>query len=695
MSALFLFASCDNSGTKNESTNNGDNPLLTEFDTPFGVPPFDKVKTEHFLPAIEKGIEEHNAEIEAITTNAEKPTYTNTIEAFMNSGELLSKVSGIFFSYLGMNTNEDLQKIAREVSPKLSKHRDAISMNPVLFERIKEVYETVDKSTLTDEQAFLLDNMYKGFVRNGALLPEDKQTKLKEINEKLSVLTLQFDQNLLSETNSFKLVIDNKDDLAGLPESVISTAAETAIATGDSGKWVFTTQKPSMIPFLQYAENRALREKLYKGYINRGNNENDKDNKQIVSDVVKLRVERAQLLGYEDHASYRLENRMAKTPEKAYELLNQLWDKALVVAKKEAEELQQIIDKEGGDFKLASWDWWYYAEKLRKQKYDLDESEVRPYMKLENVREGIFTVANKLYGITFEQLTDIPTPHEDATAFEVKEADGSHLGVLYLDFFPRESKQGGAWCGGYREHTVKDGKEIMPIVTIVCNFTKPTGDKPSLLSMDEVSTFFHEFGHGLDGLFSKTSYPTSYIAWDFVELPSQIMEHWAFHPEVLPLYAKHYETGEVIPNELIKKIENSGYFNQGFATVEYLAASMLDLAYHTQQEVKNLDIAQFEKEYLDKIGLIPEIVSRYRSTYFGHIMGGYDSGYYSYIWAGVLDNDAFEAFKEKGIFNKEVAKSFRENVLAKNGIEDALKMYVDFRGSEPSIDPLLKNRGLN
>lgn len=683
--------SCNN---QEKETSGTDNPLLVKFDTPFGVPPFEQIKPEHYMPAFEEGMKQQLEEVQKIIDNTEEPTFANTVEAMFRSGELLNQTSAIFFSQDGANTNKELQKVAQEISPKLAAHRDAISLNPKLFERIKLVYAKKDSFQLSDEQAFLFENMYKGFIRNGANLPDDKKEELKAINQKLSSLSVQFDQNLLAETNDFKLIIDNKDDLAGLPEDVIGAAAETAAKDSLEGKWEFTTHKPSMIPFLQYANNRDLREKLYYAYTHRGNNGNQYDNKQIVADIVKLRVEKANLLGYPNHAAYRLENRMAKTPERAFELLNKLWDKALPAAKKEAAELQKMIDAEGGKFKLASWDWWYYAEKLRKQKYDLDENEMRPYFKLENVREGAFTVANKLYGITFTEINDIPKPHPDAQAFEVKEANGDQLCILYMDFYPRESKNGGAWCGGYREHEVIDGKEIKPIVTVVCNFTKPTGDKPSLVSPDEASTLFHEFGHALDGLFAKTTYSTSYTAWDFVELPSQIMEHWAFEPEVLKMYAKHYKTDEVIPDALIEKIKNSGQFNQGFETVEYLAASMLDLAYHTIAEPKELDVMAFEKDYLNGIGLISEIEPRYHTTYFAHIIGGYDAGYYSYIWAGVLDNDAFEAFKETNIFDNTTAEKFRKNILELNGIKDALEMYIAFRGKEASIEPLLKNRGL-
>jgi len=680
---------------QNSSQTENANPFFSEYNTPFQVPPFEQIQPEHYMPAFEKGMADHKMEVEAIINNPEPATFENTIAALDAAGELLSKVSIVFFNLSGANTNDELQKIEMEISPKLAAHADEITLNPKFFERIKAVYDHKDEFDLDPEQLFILENQYKGLVRNGANLADDKKEVLKSINQKLSSLAVQFDQNVLSETNSFKLVIENEEDLAGLPESVRAAGASTAQAAGLEGKWVYTTQRPSMYPFLQYSEKRDLREKLYMAYTNRANHDNDKDNKAIVAEIMKLRVERANLLGYKNHAAITLEPRMAGTPEKAIDLLMQLWDAALPIAKNEAKQMQEMIDQEGGNFKLASWDWWYYAEKIRMEKYNLDENEIRPYFKLENVRDGAFWVANQLYGITFTPIENIPLPHPDVQAFEVKEADGSHLAVLYMDFFPRESKQQGAWCGGYQDHYIKDGKEMMPIVTTVFNLTKPTAETPSLLSLDEASTIFHEFGHALDGMFSKTSYHSNFIAWDFVELPSQIMEHWVTEPEVMKQYAINYLTGEVIPEALVKKMDAASKFNQGFVNVEVLAASLLDLAYHTIDKPIDLDIAKFEKDYLNSIGLIPEIESRYRTTYFGHIIGGYDAGYYSYTWAAVLDNDAYEAFKENGIFDKATAEKFRKCVLEKNGIENAMEMYINFRGREPQIEPLLKNRGLN
>jgi peptidyl-dipeptidase Dcp len=636
-----------------------------------------------------------NREIDDIINNSEVPDFENTIGTIANSGSFLKNVSAVFYSQISANTNDDLQKIDQEISPILSAHYDGITLNRGLFDRIESVYNKKDQLKLTDEQEFLLENYYQDFIRNGANLNPDKQDELKKINQQLSVFNVQFSQNLLAETNDFKMIIEDKEDLAGLPESVIQAAAETAKENSLDGKWLFTVQKPSMIPFLQFSKKKDLREKLYKGYINRGNNNNEHDNKKLLSDIVKLRVKKAKLLGFNNFAELQLDDKMAKTPAEVYKLLNRLWDASLPVAKKEAAELQTLIDAEGGNFKLASWDWWYYAEKLRKQKYNLDDNELRPYFELNNVREGAFSVAHKLYGITFTPIENIPVPHSDAQAFEVKEADGAHMGILYMDFYPRASKAGGAWCGTYRSEYRKDGEHIAPVVTVVCNFTQPAGDTPSLLSMDEVETLFHEFGHALDELFADCTYQTRFEATDFVELPSQIMEHWAFEPVVMQDYAKHYQTGETISSELISKIENSRYFNQGFITVEYLAASLLDMKYHTLTKPQDLDINKFESEFYKEIGLIPEIVSRYRGTYFAHITTwGYSAGYYSYIWSGVLDADGFEAFKEISLFDQKTAKAFRENVLEKNGREDPLKLYVQFRGREPKIEPLLKNRGL-
>jgi len=678
---------------KNDAGVDKSNPFFSEFDTPFNVPPFEKIMARHYMPAFDKGMEEGRKEIEKLLKNREEPTFANTIEALDRAGELLTNVTSVFYGQANANTNDSLQNIEVEISPKLAAFNDDILLNPDLFARIKHVYDNRGTYDLNAEQKFILESLYKSFIRNGANLNEEDQDSLKKINQRLSVLTVNYSQNVLDETNNYKLFVE-KDDLAGLPESVIATAAEAAKAAGQEGKWAFTTQRPSIFPFITYSEDRDLRREIYNAYINRGNNDNEFDNNAILAEIVKLRAARAKLLGYKTHSHIILEPRMAKNPENVLDLLNTLWEKAVPVAKNEVKEMQKIINKEGDKFSLEPSDWWYYAEKLRKQKYDLNDAELRPYFKLENVREGVFTCASRLYGITFNPLKDCPLPHPDAEAFEVKDEDGSHIGVLYMDYFPRESKQQGAWCLTYRSHRVIDGKTITPVVTTVFNFTPRSGELPSLLSLDEVSTVFHEFGHALDALFNRNTYNQTFIAWDFVELPAQIMEHWVTEPEMLNIYAKHYQTGEVIPESLVKKIKKSSYFNQGFDNVELFAASLLDIAYHTLEAPAIIDAQTFEKEYFEKLGLIPEIISRYRSTYFLHIMGGYDSGYYSYTWAAVLDNDAFEAFKENGIFDRATAKSFRTNILANNGIMDAMEMYVNFRGREPVIEPLLRNRGL-
>jgi peptidyl-dipeptidase Dcp len=688
--AVIFISSC-----KNEPKTDLKNPFFSDYKTPFDVPPFEKIMAKHYLPAFEKGMSDCLKEIDIILKDSRKPDFENTIIAFDKSGALITKVSSVFFSQSQANTNDSLQKIEVDISPKLASFQDEIRLNPDLFKKVKVIYEDQANLNLNDEQKFLLENMYKNFIRNGANLNKNDQDTLKVLNQKLSVLTVKFNQNVLSETNTYKLFITRKEDLKGLPETVISAAADEAKSAGFEGKWAFTTKKPSMLPFLTYAENRNLRKELYNAYTTRGNKGNEFDNNKLLEEIIRLRAERAKLLGYKNHSTVVLEPRMAKNPENVFKLLNSLWEKAIPVAIKERDAMQKIVDNEGGKFKLEPSDWWYYAEKLRKQKYNLDDSELRPYFNLENVRNGAFSVANKLFGITFEPIKDIPLPHPEVQAFEVKESNGSHLGVLYMDFHPRVSKQQGAWCGTYRSHHVLDGKEISPVVTMVGNFTRPTGDTPALLSLEEVATLFHEFGHALDNLFNKNTYNQTFVAWDFVELPSQLMEHWTTEPEVLNMYARNFKTGDPIPLSLIQKIKKSGYFNQGFQTTEYLAASLLDMSYHTLEAPAIINVQKFEKEYLNKIGLIPEIISRYRSTYFIHITGGYDSGYYGYIWAAVLDNDVFEAFKEKGLFDKPTAESFRKNILEKNGTMDAMQMFVNFRGREPVIEPLLKDRGLN
>ena len=676
------------------------NPFSAEWDTPFGVPAFDKVKLEHYRPAFDEGIELHKKEIAAIIDNQSAPTFGNTIEAMELSGAMLDRVSQVFFAMRSSMTNDEIEAIAKDVAPKLSKHRDDILLDARLFQKVEAVYGQRDKLDLMPEQDRLLEEHRKSFVRGGAKLAPDKKQQLKDVNVELSLLSLKFGENVLKENNRFEMVIEDEADLAGLPESVVSAAAETAAERGREGKWVFTLHKPSMIPFLQYSQKRELREKIYEGYINCGNHGDELDNKETAAKMAALRVERAGLLGYETHAHFVLEENMAKEPKNVYKLLDELWKPALARAKAEGAEMQRMIDKEGGHFKLQSWDWWYYAEKIRKEKYALGEEMLRPYFKLENVLDGAFEVAARLYGLQFEKRTGVPTYHEDVSVFEVKEADGTHLGILYVDYFPRASKRGGAWMGEFRQQWKVDGKDVRPIIYNVGNFSKPTAGKPSLLSFEEVETLFHEFGHALHGLLSDCTYQSlagTNVSRDFVELPSQIMENWATEPEVLRKYARHHETDQPMPDALIEKIHKARHFNQGFATTEYLAASFLDMNWHTLTEADaELDVLAFEDKCLEKIGLIPEIISRYRSPYFRHIFaGGYSSGYYSYIWSEVLDADAFQAFKETGdVFNPMMAKAFRENVLSRGNTEDPKALYKRFRGKEPGIEPLLERRGL-
>lgn len=685
------------SGNKEKSAD-AVNPFFTEYATPFGVPPFDEIKLEHYKPAFLKGMEEQAKEIDAIVNARSMPDFENTIVALDQSGQLLRRVSAVFYGLNSANTSDEMQALSKELSPLLSKHSDDISLNPRLFERVKQVYDNKEKFNLDKEQTKLLEETYQDFVRGGANLDSAKQAKLRQLNSEIAMLQLTFGQNMLKETNAFQLVIDKKEDLAGLPESLIANAAAAAKAAGMEGKWLFTLHNPSVMPFLQYADNRALREKIFKGYINRGNNNNDADNKEVVKTLLQKRLEKAQLMGYEDYASFVLEDRMAKTSANVYNLLDEVWTPALKQAKAELADIQNEIKKEGNSFEAEGWDWRYYFEKAKKAKFNLDENQIRPYLPLDQVREGAFYVANKLYGITFTQLKDMPLPHPDALCFECKDKDGTHLGVLYMDFFPRASKRGGAWCGSYRSQTYADGKRQGPVVTIVCNFTQPAAGEPALLSADEAATLFHEFGHGLHNLFKDVHYyGVSGVPRDFVELPSQIMEHWVFEPEVLKVYAKHYKTGEVIPAELIEKLDKSGKYGQGFATTEYLAASLLDMDYHVLKEIPaDFDVMAFEQQTLGKRGLLKQIPSRYRTTYFNHTMGGgYTAGYYSYIWAEVLDADAFQAFKETGdIFNQDLAQKFRTYILTPGGIDDAMDMYKNFRGKEPGTDALLKNRGL-
>lgn len=675
-----------------------DNPFFpATYPTPFQLPPFNLIQEEHFMPAFATGMDLHAQEIRDICENPAIPSFENTIVALEHGGELLSRVSSVFFNLSSANTSPEIEKIAQEIAPRLSHHGDDIYLNTTLFEKVKQVNETA--TNLTSEQKRLLEKTYKAFVRSGANLDAGKQEKMRAINKELSVLTVRFGQNLLSETNQFELLINDPADLAGLPESVISSAAQMAAESNQNGQWKFTLHNPSLMPFLHYAANRTLREKMYTAYTTRCNHDDELDNKEIVAKIIELRASKANLLGYGSHADYVLEESMAKTPEKAYELLNRLWKAALPVAKNEAIEMQKVMNNDGNQDQLEGWDWFYYSDQVRREKYNYDAEALRPYFKLENVRDGIFAVAKNLYGIEFSELKNVPKYHDDVKAYEVKEADGTHIGIIYMDFFTRKSKRGGAWMTSYRRQSVRNGQKVSPVISIVCNYSKPVSDAPVLLTPDETETFFHEFGHALHGLLSNVTYESlagTSVPRDFVELPSQIMEHWAFEPEVLKVYAKHWQTGETIPDDLLQKMKKASVFNQGFATVEYLAASILDMRYHTLPAGDKVIAGDFEEKQMQEIGLIGQIAPRYRSTYFQHIFsGGYSAGYYSYIWSEVLDSDAFAAYKEAGsIFDSATANSFRKNILEKGGTAEPMDLYKAFRGKEPDVKFLLENRGL-
>ena len=676
---------------------NSMNPFLNEYETPFQIPPFEAIKFSHYEPAFIQGMKEHLEEIDVIANNTEAPTFENTIEALERSGKTLDKVSSVFFNLQGSNTDDDMDSLQRTVSPKLSSHNDSILLNKKLFMRIKEIYENKQSLSLSVEQARLVAETYKRFIRSGANLDQNSMDRLTEINSSLSSLSVQFDQNVLKETNSYSMVIDNEDDLDGLPDEEIRQAALLAESEGEIGKWVFKPTRVSMYPFLTYSTQRDLREELYNSYIQRGDNDNEFDNKKIIAEMIALRQEKASMLGFDSHADYVLDNSMAKTPENVNKLLQTVWEPGIEKAKGEVQAMQELISKEGANFQLAAWDWWHYSEKLRQEKFDFKEEEVKPYFSEEKVLEGAFDVANKLFGITFSERNDLPKYRENIRSFVVEDSDNKVIGIFYTDFTLRPNKGGGAWMSTFRSQSKFDG-DVIPIVINVCNFPPENADGVSLLSFEQVETLFHEFGHGLHGLLSNAQYPSlsgTSVTRDYVEFPSQMMENWAREPEVIKTFAKHYQTGEVISDELLDKISDAGTFNEGFATTEYVAAAHLDMAYHTDKNTIT-DIDKFEDQALEDLGLIDEIEARYRSTYFGHIFaGGYSSGYYSYLWTEVLEADAFEAFKDKGLFDKETADKLKKYVYSAGNTDDLMTQYVRFRGKEPEIEPLLKKRGLN
>lgn len=674
------------------------NPFFAEFDTPYGVPPFDKIKTEHYMPAFIEGMRQDSLEIEAIANNPEPPTFANTIEALEYSGEMLERVSDVFFNLYSADTDKDMDAIAEKVTPLLSDHSDNICLNAALFKRIKAVYDMRDSLNLNHEQMRLLEKKYQSFVRSGANLSDEQKARLREINKELGLLDIKFAGNVLAETNAYQKWIDNEQDLDGLPQDVKNAAAEEAAAAGQPGKWLFTTQKSSFIPVLQYCANRELRKELLIAYTMRGNNNNANDNKSVINQTVRLRVEKAKMFGFDNPADMILETSMAKNSKNVMDFLPSVWEPSLAQAKKEAAELQKLMDAEGRGEKLEPWDWWFYAEKLRREKYNLDEEALKPYFKLENVRQGVFDLATKLYGLKFEKLLGMPVYNPDVEVFKVMDADGSLLGIFYGDYFPRAGKRGGAWMNNISEQYVKDGVDHRPVICNVCNFTKPTADRPSLLTMDEVETLFHEFGHALHGFLSKCTYASlsgTSVPRDFVEMPSQLMENWCYEPEVMRSYAKHYLTGETIPDSLIASLQRAKTFNQGFVMTELLSAIILDMDYHLITTTDSIDVEAFEKASMERMGMIPQIIVRYRSTNFSHIFTtGYEAGYYSYTWAAVLDADVFAAFKETGdIFNREVATSLRHNILERGFTDDPMTLYVNFRGRQPDPKNLLRKKG--
>ena len=685
---------------------NHPNPLLEQPKTPFGVPAFDQIKLEHYLPAFEKAIAEQKEEIDAIVNNETEPTFENTIVALDRTGLLLDRVEGVFFNVLEADGNDEMNEIAEKVSPMLSELSDGIILNDKLFQRVKAVYDQREQLGLNAEQMRLVTETYKAFADNGANLPEDKKERLKEINQELALLSLKFGNNVVAETNAYQYFVKDEDELKGLPESAKAAAAEEAEAAGHPGEWLFTPKRTSFTPVLQYCENRNLRKELLMAYTTRGNHDNENDNKAVIIREMELRIEKAKLFGYDNPADYILADCMAKNHQTVDAFLQSVWAPSLAAAKREAAALQEVMDMEkmqqnphtDEQILLQPWDWWFYAEKLRKAKYDLDEEEIKPYFELDNVRKGAFGVATKLYGLQFEKLENMPVYNPDVEVFKVTEADGSLVGILYTDYFPRAGKRPGAWMNQILPQYIDaEGVDHRPVIINVGNFNKPTAGNPSLLSMDDVETLFHEFGHALHGLLSKAHYKSlsgTNTPRDFVELPSQFMENYCYEPEVLKTYAFHYQTGEVIPDELIEKINNAGKFNQGFVTTELLSASILDMDFHELNSAEGLDVNAFEKQSLEKMGMIDEIIVRYRPTFYNHIFTtGYEAGYYSYTWAAVLDADAFAAFKETGnLFDEATAARFR-HLLEQGGTRDAQELYLEFRGKEADPVNLLRRKG--
>ncbi|MGM9848116.1 MAG: M3 family metallopeptidase [Muribaculaceae bacterium] len=692
--SLMGMAALTSCGNKEEQ-----NPFLTDYTTPYEIPPFEQIKPEHYLPALRAGIEQHNAQIDSILNCTEEPTFENTILAFEESGEILTKVEMVFFALSESDSTDELVKVAEEFEPLVSQHNDEVAMNPRLFERIKYLYDRIDSLDLNTAQKRAVKDYYKSFTRNGALLSDTDKEKLKALNTELTTLSQQFNKNLLNATNAFQIVVENADELSGLPQSNIDVAAEEAKNAGLEGKWLFTLHAPSRLPLLQYADNRDLRQKMYEGYTTLASS-GEYDNAPVINKILKARAQKAALLGFENFGSYMTDNVMSGSIENAENLLMKIWEPAIAKVAEEVAEMQAIVDEEGGDFKIAPWDYYYYAEKVRQKKYELEESKVREYFPLDSVRKGIFTMAERLYGITFTEMPDAPKYHPEVVVYDVKDLEGNHVAVFMTDYFPRASKRQGAWMSEFKGSYVdRDGKASRPIIYNVGNFSKPVGDTPSLLTLDEVETMFHEFGHGLHGMLGKAvlrSQSGTNVDRDFVELPSQIHEHWALEPELLKVYAHHYKTGEVIPDEMVQKLIAAANHNQGFATTELVGAALLDLQYGKLNPTEDIDVVGFEKQVAENLKMPAEVQFRYRSPYFKHIFGSdsYASGYYTYLWAEVLDSDGFELFKEKGVFDPETAKSFKENILEMGGSEDPMTLFVRFRGHEPQPEALLRGRGL-
>ena len=690
MFAMTMKISCDSVTIVEEN-----NPLLEEWTTEFGVPPFDKIKTKHFEPAFEEAMRIHNEEIAAIVDSNEEATFDNVILALDNAGIKLMEINLIFGMLSSSDLDAEMQEVQNKIIPRVEEHYNSIMLNEGLFNKVKAVYDNRKKMNLDELQMRLVDKTYNDFVRSGALLEGEAKERLMKINAELSELSIRFGNNLLAENGNFKLVL-TEEQVADLPEGVRNQAKESAKAAGEEG-YLFTLDKPSMLPFLTYSKNRDLRRQLYDGYLMRCNNDNEYDNKQLAEDMARLRVEKAHLLGFKSYSHYVTDDQMAGTPEAVYGLLEEIFTPALESAKAELEEMKKIFNEDHPGETFEKSDWWYYAEQVRQKKYKLDEEAIRQYLSLDNVRDGMFYLANRLYGVTFRPIA-APRYHKECSVYQVLDHDQSHVGVLYIDPYPRKSKSGGAWCGNFTEQRYVDGQRKAPVLGIVCNFTPPVGDTPSLLSFDEAETMFHEFGHALHFLFADVRYRgLSEVEGDFVELPSQIMENWAFEPEIMKEYATHYKSGEVIPDKHIAKIQNASLFNQGFTTTELAAAALIDMDIHSLESYTDMNINDYEQYNLAiRRGLIPEIAPRYRYTYFSHIFnGGYSSGYYFYLWAEVLDKDAFAAFKEcRDICDKDLAHSFRYDLLAQGGQHPGMEMYRKFRGADPDKTAMLKARGL-